>query len=97
MVVQNVKAIALGYDERPAGVFNGNPYDEYCKVGFVIEGEPLSRTFSLSNPTYSDKKKLKDAFSEWGAKVVINGDLNAKGYLTVTDVRKEGVGIEEGI
>lgn len=89
MRVEKVVAVSLGVVEKEGGVDkNGNSYAGYTMLGYAIAGENVSRKCYPKDDKL--KAEIRTNATRWGAKILISGEINAQGFLDVTEVQAGG-------
>lgn len=87
MIFNQTNCISLGVVDKPSGIDrNGNAYEGYACFNYVIEGEQSSRKFYLPKDNRELEKNVRKFASIWGMPVVITGDIDSNGRITILTI-----------
>lgn len=86
MFVRDVKAMSLGVTEKEAGEkANGEKYNGYTCLNYVVSGEKSSRKFYADSPTLkASVRKLND----WGKFFSLSGSIDDNGKVTIEEIEE---------
>ena len=81
MFIRDVRAMSLGVTEKEAGeTANGEKYNGYTCLNYVVSGEKTSRKFYADSPTLKSSVRKLD---EWGKFFSLSGSIDDKGRVTI--------------
>ena len=81
MFIRDVRAMSLGVTEKEAGEnANGEKYNGYTCLNYVVSGEKTSRKFYADSPTLKSSVRKLD---EWGKFFSLSGAIDDKGKVNI--------------